>query len=101
MHNQKKAEEWILYRKEEKVKTKVLWLLWKRYPRHQRSPHATKFEDRSHEETDRQERCAQSKAWDLAKKKKYKLKVNDKATFFSPAEKWVFQVPQQERRECL
>ena len=31
-------------------------------PRHQRSLHATKFEDRSHEETERQERCAQSKA---------------------------------------
>ena len=56
-------------------------------PRHQRSPYATKFEDRSHEETERQERCAQSKAWDLAKNI-CKLKENDKATFFSPA-KWV------------
>ena len=27
-----------------------------------------KLEDRSHEETERQERCAQSKAWALAKK---------------------------------
>ena len=35
--------------------------------RHQRGPYATKFEDRSHEETERQERCAQSKAWNLAK----------------------------------
>ena len=56
-------------------------------PRHQRSPHATKFEDYSHEETERQERCAQSKAWDFAKNL-YKLKANDKATFFSLA-KWV------------
>ena len=40
---------------------------------HQRSPYAVKFEDRSHEETERQERCAQSKAWDLAKNI-YKLK---------------------------
>ena len=47
--------------------------------RHQRSPNATKFEDRSHEETERQERCAQGKAWDLAKNL-YKLKANDKAS---------------------
>ena len=32
----------------------------------QRSPCAPKFEDRSHEESGRQQRCAQSKAWDLA-----------------------------------
>ena len=57
-------------------------------PRHQRSPYALKFEDWSHEETERQERCAQSKAWDLAKNI-FKLKANDKATFFSPANKWV------------
>ena len=37
-------------------------------PRHQRSPYAIKFEDRFHEETVRQERCAQSKAWGLAQK---------------------------------
>ena len=36
-------------------------------PRHQRSPHALKFEDKSHEKTERQERCARSKAWDLDK----------------------------------
>ena len=35
---------------------------------HQRSHHAMKFEDRSHEETERQQRCARSKAWNLAKK---------------------------------
>ena len=29
-----------------------------------------------------------AKAWDLANKL-YKLKANDKVTFFSPAEKWV------------
>ena len=57
-------------------------------PRHQRSPYATKFEDRSHEETERQQRCARSKAWDLAKHL-YKLKANDKATFFSLG-KWIF-----------
>ena len=34
--------------------------------RHQRSPCAKKFENRSHEETEGEERCAQSKALDLA-----------------------------------
>ena len=34
---------------------------------HQRSPYAMKCEDRSHEETERQQRCARSKAWNLAK----------------------------------
>ena len=34
---------------------------------HQRSPYAVNFEDRSHEETERQQRCARSKAWNLAK----------------------------------
>ena len=56
-------------------------------PRHQQSPYATRFEDRPHEETERQERCAQSKAWDLVKKR-YKLKAKDKATLFWLA-KWV------------
>ena len=65
-------------------------------PRRQRSPYAIKFEDRSHEETERQERCAQSKAWDLAKNI-YKLKANDKAAFFSPAEKRV--LPNASARE--
>ena len=34
---------------------------------HQRNPYAMKFEDRSHEETERQQRCARSKAWNLVK----------------------------------
>ena len=55
---------------------------------HQRSPCAMKFEDRSHEETERQQRCARRKAWNLAKNM-YKLKENDKATFYSPVEEWV------------
>ena len=57
-------------------------------PRHQRGRYALKSEVRSHEETERQERCAQSKAWDLAKHV-FQLKANDTATFFSQAEKWV------------
>ena len=47
-----------------------------------------KLEDRSLEETERQQRCAQSKAWNLAKNI-CKLKEKDKATFYSPAEEWV------------
>ena len=34
---------------------------------HQRSPYALKLEDRSREETERQQRCARSNAWNLAK----------------------------------
>ena len=58
---------------------------------HQRSPYAMKFEDRSHEETARQQRCARDKSWNLAKNM-YKLKEKDKTTFYSPAEKWVMSV---------
>ena len=47
-----------------------------------------KFEDRSHEETERQQRCARSKAWNLSKNI-YQLNENDKATFYLPAEEWV------------
>ena len=60
-------------------------------PQHQRSPYAMKFEDPSHEETERQRRCVRSKAWNLAKNM-YKLKEDDKATFYSPAKKWVLLV---------
>ena len=42
-------------------------------PRHQRSPYAMKFEDPPHDETEIQQRCARSKAWNLAKNI-YKLK---------------------------
>ena len=45
---------------------------------HQRSPNAMKFEDRSHEETERQQRCAPSKAWNLANNI-YKLKEKDQS----------------------
>ena len=55
---------------------------------HQRSPNAMKFEDQSQEETDRQQRCARSKAWNLAKNI-HRLNEEDKATFHSPAEEWV------------
>ena len=53
---------------------------------HQRSRCAVKFEDRSQEETERQQRCARSKAWKLAKNI-YKLREKDKATFYSALER--------------
>ena len=51
---------------------------------HERSPCAPKFEDRSHEETLTQERCAR-RAWNLAKSV-FQLKNTDQATFYSPVE---------------
>ena len=50
-----------------------------------------KFEDGSQEETERQQRCAQSKARNLAKNI-YKLQEKDNATFYSPAEECVLPV---------
>ena len=54
---------------------------------HQRSPNAPKFEDRSQEETEWQERWAREAAWRLAESV-LKLKEKNKATFFSPSENW-------------
>ena len=62
-----------------------------------------KFEDRSHEETERQQRCARSKAWNLAKNI-YKLKEKDMAAFYFPAEEWVLpaaSTKEPEERESL
>ena len=47
-----------------------------------------KFEDRSHEETERQQQCARSKAWNLAKNI-HKLQEKDKAACFFLEEEWV------------
>ena len=52
---------------------------------HQRSLNAPKFEDRSQEETEWQERCAREAAWKLAKSV-FKLKEHQRATFFSSPE---------------
>ena len=54
---------------------------------HQRSPNAPKFEDRSQEETEWQEQGAREReaAWRLAKSV-FKLKEQERATFFSPSE---------------
>ena len=58
----------------------------------QRSPHAVKFEIMSHEEIERQERCARGDAWRLAKNI-LKLKETDKATFFSATNEWCLRTP--------
>ena len=65
---------------------------------HQRSPYAMKYEDWSHEETERQQRCARSKAWNLAKNI-YKFRQKDKAAFYSPAEEWVLPVAEPKEPE--
>ena len=54
---------------------------------HERNPNAPKFEDRSQEETEWQERCAREAAWMLAKSI-LKLKDQERATFFSLSENW-------------
>ena len=59
---------------------------------HHCNPNAPKFEDRSQEETEWQERCAREAAWRLAKKIQ-KLKEKHKAAFFSPSEKWCLPAP--------
>ena len=60
---------------------------------HHRSPYAVNFEDRSQEETERQERWALKaacKTWNLARNI-YKLKEKDTATFYSPSEEWILR----------
>ena len=52
---------------------------------HQHNPNAPKFEDRSQEETEWQEQGAREAAWKLAKNV-FKLKEQERATFFSPSE---------------
>ena len=59
---------------------------------HERGPCAPKFEERSHEETLHQERCARKAAWDLAKNV-YKIKNSEKAKFHLPGEAKVMSAP--------
>ena len=63
---------------------------------HERSLCAPKFEQRSHEETLHQERCARRVAWHLAKNI-HKLKNADKATFCTPIEARVMLAPTSKR----
>ena len=53
-----------------------------------------KFEDRSQEEIERQERCARGDAWRMAQNI-LELKETDKATFFSPTTEWCLPAPSQ------
>ena len=66
-------------------------MIWPGDP-HQRNPNAPKFEDRSQEETERQERCAREAAWRLAKSI-LKFKEKHKTGFFSPSENWCLPAP--------
>ena len=59
---------------------------------HQRNPNAPKFEDRSQEETEWQERWAREAAWRLAKGI-LKTKEKYEAAFFSPSENWCLPAP--------
>ena len=59
---------------------------------HQRNHNAPKFEDRSQEETEWQERCAREAAWRLAKNI-FKLQEKHKTAFFSPSENWCLPAP--------
>ena len=71
------------------VSGKKRTIAWKKVKNlHQRSPYAMKFEDRSQEETERQQRCVRGKAWNLAKNM-WKLKEKDQVAFYSPAKEWI------------
>ena len=59
---------------------------------HQRNPNPPKFEDRSQEETERQEQGAREAAWRVAKNI-LKLKEKHKTAFFSPSENWCLPAP--------
>ena len=59
---------------------------------HQRNPNTPKFEVRSQEETEWQERCAREAAWKYAKNF-LKLKEKDKTAFFSPSENRCLPAP--------
>ena len=75
---------------------------------HQRSPHAVKFEDRSQEETEKQERCARGDAWrrvETGQENILKLKrKGPKLPFFSPTNEWSLPAPvtiEPEERELV
>ena len=70
---------------------------------HQRNPNAPKFDDRSQEETEWQERCAREAAWRLAKNV-FKLKEHERAAFFSSPENRCLPAPsnlEPEEREFV
>ena len=57
---------------------------------HQRNPNAPKFEDRSQEETEWEERCASEAACKLAKNI---LSLKEKHDTASPSENWCLPAP--------
>ena len=59
---------------------------------HQHDPNAAKFDDRSQEETEWQERCSREAACKLPKIS-LNLKEKDKTAFFSPSENWCLPAP--------
>ena len=70
---------------------------------HQRKPNAPKFEDRSQEETEWQERWAREAAWRLAKSI-LKFKEKNNTAFFSPSKNWCLPAPstlKPEERESV
>ena len=79
-------DNWVVYFKVTlKFETKILRSdIFAQEP-HERSPNAPKFEDLSQEETEWQEQGAREAAWRLVKSV-FKLKEQERATFFSPSE---------------
>ena len=65
---------------------------------HQRGANAPKFEDRSQEETERQERDAREAAWKMARCI-LKHMEKHKTTFFSPSENWCLPSPSTTKPE--
>ena len=65
---------------------------------HQRNPNAPKFEDRSQEETERQERDAREAVWKMARCF-LKLEEQHKTTFFSSSENWCLPSPSTTKPE--
>ena len=64
---------------------------------HERSLCEPKFEERSHEETLHQERCARKAAWDLAENF-YEFKNSDKTTFYISGDAKVMSTPITSKR---
>ena len=64
----------------------------------ERNPWAPKFEERTQDETLKQERCARTDAQELAKDV-YKLKKESKDTFYSLVEAWVMPAPSSTKPE--
>ena len=65
----------------------------------ERIPWAPKFEERTKNEFQRQERCSCGAVWNLAKDVKNLKKESKKDTFYSPAEVWVVPAPSPKNPE--